>query len=68
MPSGGRIINVGSCNAERMPFMGGGDYATTDFTKMLMQVMALQRYGTGDEIVSLVAYLASPRGGLCNRG
>ena len=99
MPAGGRIINVGSCNAERVPFMGGGAYAmskaalvglvkglardlgprgitinnvqpgpvetdmnpsTTDFAKMLMQVMALQRYGTGDEIASLVAYLASP--------
>ena len=24
MPAGGRIINVGSCNAERVPFMGGG--------------------------------------------
>ncbi len=34
--------------------------STTDFAKMLMQVMALQRYGTGDEIASLVAYLASP--------
>jgi 3-oxoacyl-[acyl-carrier protein] reductase len=27
MKSGGRIINIGSCNAERMPFMGGGVYA-----------------------------------------
>jgi len=27
MPSGGRIINVGSCNAERMPFAGGSAYA-----------------------------------------
>jgi len=99
MPAGGRIINVGSCNAERMPFTGGGVYAmskaalvglvkglardlgprgitinnvqpgpvdtdmnpaTSDFAKMLMQQMALPRYGTGDEIASLVAYLASP--------
>jgi 3-oxoacyl-[acyl-carrier protein] reductase len=35
--------------------------ATSDFAKMLIQqVMALPRYATGDEIASLVAYLASP--------
>jgi 3-oxoacyl-[acyl-carrier protein] reductase len=99
MRTGGRVINVGSCNAERMPFAGGGVYAmskaalvglvkglardlgprgitinnvqpgpvdtdmnpaTGDFAKMLSQQMALPRYGTGDEIASLVAYLASP--------
>lgn len=27
MKEGGRIINIGSCNAERMPFAGGGVYA-----------------------------------------
>ncbi|HEY4415255.1 MAG TPA: 3-oxoacyl-ACP reductase family protein [Verrucomicrobiae bacterium] len=27
MQSGGRIINIGSCNAERMPFSGGAVYA-----------------------------------------
>lgn len=27
MQDGGRIINIGSCNAERMPFPGGGVYA-----------------------------------------
>jgi 3-oxoacyl-[acyl-carrier protein] reductase len=27
MPDGGRIINIGSCNAERMPFAGGAVYA-----------------------------------------
>ena len=27
MQTGGRIINIGSCNAERMPFQGGGVYA-----------------------------------------
>jgi len=27
MPNGSRIINVGSCNAERMPFAGGAVYA-----------------------------------------
>jgi 3-oxoacyl-[acyl-carrier protein] reductase len=98
MQAGGRIINVGSCNAERMPFAGGGVYAmskaalvglvkglardlgprgitinnvqpgpvdtdmnpaTGDFAKMLIQQMALPRSGTGDEIASLVAYLAS---------
>ena len=27
MKTGGRIINIGSCNAERMPFPGGAVYA-----------------------------------------
>ncbi len=27
MQAGGRVINIGSCNAERMPFVGGGVYA-----------------------------------------
>src|SRR5688572_25033584 len=27
MKTGGRIINIGSCNAERMPFQGGAAYA-----------------------------------------
>ncbi|AOY94923.1 oxidoreductase [Cupriavidus sp. USMAA2-4] len=27
MGQGGRIINIGSCNADRMPFAGGGAYA-----------------------------------------
>ncbi len=100
MQSGGRIINIASCNAERMPFAGGSVYAmskaalvglvkglardlgprgitvnnvhpgpvdtdmdpaTSDFAKMLIEkVMALPRYGTADEIASLVAYLAGP--------
>jgi len=99
MQEGGRIINVGSCDAERVPFVGGGVYAmskaalvglvkglardlgprgitinnvhpgpvdtdmnpaTSDFAKMLLRVMALPRYATGDEIASLVAYLAGP--------
>jgi len=99
MQAGGRIINIGSCNAERVPFAGGGVYAmskaalvglvkglardlgprgitinnvqpgpvdtdlnpaNSDFAKTLVQLMALPRYATGDEIASLVAYLASP--------
>jgi len=103
MKSGGRIITIGSCNAERVPFVGGGVYAmskaalvglvkglsrdlgprgitinnvqpgpidtdmnpaTSDFAKMLKdQVLAVPRYGTGDEIASLVAYLAGPEAG-----
>jgi 3-oxoacyl-[acyl-carrier protein] reductase len=27
MKEGGRVINIGSCNAERVPFIGGGVYA-----------------------------------------
>ncbi len=99
MQAGGRIINIASCNAERMPFAGGSVYAmskaalvglvkglardlgprgitinnvhpgptdtemnpaTGAFAKLLLQVTALPRYATGDEIASLVAYLASP--------
>ena len=99
MEAGGRIITIGSCNAERMPFVGGGVYAmskaalvglvkglardlgprgitinnvqpgpvdtdmnpaTSDFAKKLIPQLALPRYGTGEEIASLVAYLAGP--------
>jgi 3-oxoacyl-[acyl-carrier protein] reductase len=99
MQAGGRIITIGSCNAERVPFVGGGVYAmskaalvglvkglardlgprgitinniqpgpvatdmnppTGDFARLLISVMALPRYGTGEEIASLVAYLAGP--------
>jgi 3-oxoacyl-[acyl-carrier protein] reductase len=102
MQAGGRIINIGSCNAERVPFAGGSVYAmskaalvglvkglardlgprgitinnvqpgpvdtdlnpaNSDFAKMLVQLMALPRYAAGDEIASLVAYLASPEAG-----
>lgn len=103
MKTGGRIINIGSCNAERVPFTGGGVYAMSkaalvglvkglardlgprgitinnvqpgpvdtdlnpadsDFGRMLIkQVTALPRYSTGDEIASLVAYLAGPEAG-----
>jgi len=102
MKTGGRIITIGSCNADRMPFGGGAVYAmskaalvglvkglardlgprgitinnvqpgptdtdmnpaNTEFAKKLVQLMALPRYGTGDEIASLVAYLASPEAG-----
>jgi 3-oxoacyl-[acyl-carrier protein] reductase len=103
MKEGGRIINIGSCNAERMPFAGGSVYAmskaalvglvkglardlgqrgitinnvhpgptdtdmnpaTSDFAKTLKeQVLALHRYASGDEIASLVAYLAGPEAG-----
>jgi 3-oxoacyl-[acyl-carrier protein] reductase len=102
MKTGGRVITIGSCNADRMPFGGGAVYAmskaalvglvkglardlgprgitinnvqpgptdtdmnpaNSDFAKKLVQLMALPRYGTGDEIASLVAYLASPEAG-----
>jgi len=102
MKPGGRVINIGSCNAERMPFAGGGVYAmskaalvglvkglsrdlgplgitinniasgpidtdmnpaTTEFAGSLRALMALPRYGTGDEIAAMVAYLAGPEAG-----
>lgn len=97
MRAGGRIIFIGSCNADRMPFMGGSVYATSkaalvgmvkglsrdlgpreitvnniqpgpvdtdlnpatgEFADSLRKLMALPRYGSGDEVASLVAYLA----------
>jgi 3-oxoacyl-[acyl-carrier protein] reductase len=102
MKEGGRIITIGSTNAERMPFAGGGVYAASKaavagltkglsrdlgprgitvnnvqpgpvdtelnpkdgpFAESLKGLMALPRYGTGDEIASFVAYLAGPESG-----
>jgi len=100
MQTGGRIITIGSCNAERMPFVGGAVYAMSkaalvglvkglardlgprgitinnvqpgpvntdmnpagsDFARLTIErFMALPRYGTGDEIASLVCWLAGP--------
>ena len=103
MSSGGRIVMIGSCNAERMPFLGGAVYAMskaglvgltkglardlggrgitvnnvqpgpidtdmnpadTDFAGTIReQVLALPRYGTGDEVAAMVAYLCGPEAG-----
>jgi 3-oxoacyl-[acyl-carrier protein] reductase len=102
MGEGGRIITIGSVNADRMPFAGGSVYAMTKaavagltrglardlgprgitvnviqpgpvdtdmnpadgpFAEQLKGWMALGRYGQGDEIAGLVAYLASPEAG-----
>jgi 3-oxoacyl-[acyl-carrier protein] reductase len=103
MAPGGRIVMIGSCNAERMPFLGGAVYAMskaglvgltkglardlggrgitvnnvqpgpidtdmnpadTDFaTSIREQVLALPRYGTGDEVAAMVAYLCGPDAG-----
>lgn len=103
MASGGRIVMIGSCNAERMPFFGGAVYAMskaglvgltkglardlggrgitvnnvqpgpidtdmnpadTDFAASIReQVLALPRYGTGDEVAAMVAYLCGPEAG-----
>lgn len=100
MQAGGRIITIGSCNAERIPFAGGSVYAMSkaalvglvkglsrdlgprgitinnvqpgpvdtdmnpsgsDFARTTVErFMALPRYGTGDEIASLVSWLVSP--------
>ena len=99
MTTGGRIINIGSTNADRMPFPGGSIYAmsksalvglvkgmardlgprgitvnniqpgpidtemnpaTGDFSKLMLSLMASPRYGTADEVASLVAYLSGP--------
>jgi 3-oxoacyl-[acyl-carrier protein] reductase len=47
-------INPGPVDTDLNP-------ATSAFAKILLdKVMALPRYVTGDEITSLVAYLASP--------
>jgi 3-oxoacyl-[acyl-carrier protein] reductase len=102
MNEGGRIITIGSVNADRMPFAGGSAYAMTKaavagltrglardlgprgitvnnvqpgpvdtdmnpadgpFAEMLKGMLAVQRYGQGDEIAGLVAYLAGPEAG-----
>jgi len=99
MRDGGRIITIGSVNADRMPFAGGSVYAmskaavagltrglardlgprgitvnvvqpgpvdtdmnpaTGPFAESLKALMALPRYGTGDEIAGMVSYLAGP--------
>jgi 3-oxoacyl-[acyl-carrier protein] reductase len=100
MKEGGRIINIASCNTQRVPIPGQSVYsmskaalvglvkglardlgprgitvnnvnpgpvdtdmnpATSDFAKTLLdKVMAIPRYANGEEIASLVAYLASP--------
>jgi len=99
MSDGGRIITIGSTNAERMPFAGGGPYAMTKaavagltrglardlgprgitvnvvqpgpvdtdlnpaegpFAETMKTFLAVARYGKGDEIAAMVAYLAGP--------
>jgi 3-oxoacyl-[acyl-carrier protein] reductase len=102
MSEGGRIITIGSVNADRMPFAGGSVYAMTkaavagltrglardlgprgitvnnvqpgpvdtdlnpaegQFAEMMKGLLAVPRYGRGDEIAGLVAYLAGPEAG-----
>jgi 3-oxoacyl-[acyl-carrier protein] reductase len=102
MGPGGRIVTIGSCNAERMPFAGGAVYAMSkaglvglvkglardlgprditinnvqpgpidtdmnpaegDFADGLRKLLALPRYGSGDEVASMVAYLVGPEAG-----
>ncbi len=99
MADGGRIITIGSVNAERMPFVGGSVYAMTKsavagltrglardlgprgitvnnvqpgpvdtdmnpangpLAASMRSMLALDRYGRGEEIAALVAYLAGP--------
>lgn len=98
MKQGGRIITIGSCTADRMPFKGGGPYAMTKAAlvgltrglardlgphgitvnnvqpgpidtdmnpaagpggEAMKKATALHRYGSGDEVAAMVAYLAS---------
>lgn len=102
MRDGGRIIMIGSVNADRMPFAGASVYAMTKaavagftrglahdlapqgitinnvqpgpidtemnpangpFAETLKGFMAVKRYGRGDEIAAMVAYLAGPEAG-----
>jgi 3-oxoacyl-[acyl-carrier protein] reductase len=99
MGQGGRIITIGSVNADRMPFTGGSVYAMTKaavaglvrglardlgprgitvnnvqpgpvdtdmnpadgpFAEFLKGLLAVGRYGQGDEIAAMVSYLAGP--------
>jgi len=102
MSEGGRIITIGSVNADRIPFPGGGVYAMTKaavagLTRGLARDLgprgitinnvqpgpidtdmnpadgplaeamkgwtALARYGRGEEVAGMVAYLAGPEAG-----
>jgi 3-oxoacyl-[acyl-carrier protein] reductase len=102
MGEGGRIITIGSVNADRIPVAGGSVYAMTKaavagltrglardlgprgitvntvqpgpvdtdmnpadgpFAESIKGWIALGRYGLGDEIAGMVAYLASPEAG-----
>jgi len=102
MSSGGRVIMIGSCNADRMPWGIGAVYSMTkaglvgltkglsrelgprgitvnnvqpgpidtdmnpaqgDFADSIRALMALPRYGSVDEVASMVAYLAGPEAG-----
>jgi 3-oxoacyl-[acyl-carrier protein] reductase len=97
MGEGGRVITIGSVNADRVPFAGAAAYAMTkagiagltkglardlgprgitvnavqpgpvdtdlnpdngEFATMLKGLMALPRYGRGEEVAGMVAYLA----------
>jgi len=103
--SGGRIINIGSINADRMPFQGGGVYAMSkaaikgltkglardfgplgitinniqpgpvdtdmnpasgEFADYLTTLLSVGRYGKGEEIAALAAYIASPESAYMN--
>jgi len=102
MTGGGRIITIGSVNADRVPFAGASVYAMTKaavagltrglardlgprgitvnnvqpgpvetdlnpatgaFAETLKSFLAINRYGQGDEVAGMVAYLASPEAG-----
>lgn len=102
MPSGGRIINIGSVNAERMPIPGGSVYAATKsamagFTRglarevaqkgitinniqpgpvdtdlnpahgpqagLMLDAMAIDRFGTVTEIADIALFLAGAGSG-----
>lgn len=105
LKSGGRIINIGSINADRMPFQGGGVYAmskaavqgltrglardfgplgitinniqpgpvntdmnpeNSEFAAYLKTFMSVGRYGKGEEIAGMAAYLASDEAAFIN--
>lgn len=102
MGTGGRIINISSTNADRMPFAGGATYAMSksaltglvkgmardlgprnitvnnvqpgpvdtdmnpadgEMAPGMLGLMALDRYGTAQEIADFVAFIASPQAG-----
>ncbi|CAG8865760.1 Cyclic-di-GMP-binding biofilm dispersal mediator protein [Pseudomonas fluorescens] len=102
MGPGGRIINISSTNADRMPFAGGATYAMSksaltglvkgmardlgpreitvnnvqpgpvdtdmnpadgEMAPGMLGLMALDRYGTAEEIADFVAFIASPQAG-----
>ena len=61
LPEGGRIISTGGNLATRVP--AGG---TSPYSAVMMERMAIPRYGKPDDVAALVAFVAGPEAGSIN--